>query len=78
MDRENHCENCGFDLSCLELTLLYARKGPSRESSTAPSAAATGCGGGARAGVPPNGDGALGALARGGRGGPSNMIPLGR
>ena len=27
MERENHCENCGFDLSRLELTLLYARKG---------------------------------------------------
>ena len=27
MDRENHCENCGFDLTRLELTVLYARKG---------------------------------------------------
>ena len=27
MERENHCENCGFDLARLELTVLYARKG---------------------------------------------------
>jgi hypothetical protein len=26
-ERENHCENCGFDLSRLEQTILYARKG---------------------------------------------------
>ena len=27
MERENHCENCGFDLSRLDQTILYARKG---------------------------------------------------
>jgi len=27
MERANHCENCGFDLTQLELTILYARKG---------------------------------------------------
>ncbi len=27
MERENHCENCGFDLSKLDMTVLYARKG---------------------------------------------------
>jgi len=27
MERENHCENCGFDLARLDLTVLYARKG---------------------------------------------------
>ena len=27
MERENHCENCGFDLARLDLAVLYARKG---------------------------------------------------
>lgn len=27
MERENHCENCGFDMSRLDQTILYARKG---------------------------------------------------
>ncbi|MBI5518115.1 MAG: hypothetical protein HY909_30370 [Deltaproteobacteria bacterium] len=27
MEREHHCENCGFDLSRLDMTVLYARKG---------------------------------------------------
>lgn len=26
-ERESHCENCGFDMSRLEQTILYARKG---------------------------------------------------
>jgi hypothetical protein len=27
MEQENHCEHCGFDLSRLEMTVLFARKG---------------------------------------------------
>ena len=79
MERENHCENCGFDLSCLEMTVLHARKGAEPRKLHCPICRSDRLKVAALERVFPRA--ATGRLVRwreGGVAGPSNVIPLGR
>jgi hypothetical protein len=79
MERENHCENCGFDLSCLEMTVLYARKGAEPRKLHCPICRSDRLKVAALERVFPRA--ATGRWVRwreGGVAGPSNVIPIGR
>lgn len=79
MERENHCENCGFDLSGLEMSILYARKGAEPRKLYCPICRSDRLKIAALERVfPRNSTGRWVRWREGGVSGPSNVIPIGR
>ncbi len=79
MERENHCENCGFDLATLDLTVLYARKGMEARKLHCPICRSDRLRMTALDRVFPRaGTGRWVRWREGGSGGSANVIPIGR